>query len=387
VRASRPPLRVALLAEVLATGGGMGRYVREVLRELGRRSDVRLTVMVPPEARDELRSLVPANLDATVELEGRGQIGRALWERYRSGNVLARHGVEVVHGAKQLLPKRMAAASVLTVHDVMPITWPSQFTLAKRILLPRQFRASMGEATVLVAVSHVTARRISTLDPGLAQKTVVIPNGVTTALLDVASEPIRQLDGRDFALVVSDLSPRKNVAMLGDIWDDVWSATGMTLVSVGPQGSRSGKTRQRLDALTRNGRAVRLEHISDAELRWCYEHARVVLLPTIEEGFGLPAIEALALGAPVITSDDDALVEACEGRATHVNPRDPVVWTRAVVEVVQHGVSAASTPPTLSTWEDHVAQLVAVYRTAIDRRGGPPDNAAGAVTDSRDLRT
>jgi len=371
------PLRVAVVASGLGGGGGIARYTAELLRHLGRRDDLEVLPVVPDEARPILDSLAMRNVAEIVADRGRGQVGRALWERHRLGAELERRGTRLVHGTKHLLP-RTTLPTILTAYDVMPITWPQQFRLAKRVLLPRQYRAALEEATGIVSISETTRRRIDRLDPSLGGKVVVVPVGFTSELLEVEPSPLPGLEGVPFALVVGDLSPRKNFALLLDIWDDVFRATGgLELVAVGPDGWRSETTRRRLEQLVRRGAAVSARHVSDGRLRWCYEQARVVLYPTLEEGFGLPVVEALAFGAPVIASTDDAVVEAGQGLPTHVDARDRAGWTAAIVAASGRGREPGARPaPQLRSWADHAAGVVEVYRTVLDaelrrhRRGG-----------------
>src|SRR5207244_2658443 len=160
-----------------------------------------------------------------IEIRGGGQVGRALWERYRLGPILERSGVDVVHGTKHLVPLT-CLPTVLTVHDVMPLTWPQQFKLVKRLLLPRQFMRALRSTTMIVAASRTTARRLAELDPSFAAKTVLAENGVSVELQTVVARPLDAVARDPFALVVGDLSPRKNVALLVDVWERVAAATG-----------------------------------------------------------------------------------------------------------------------------------------------------------------
>jgi glycosyltransferase involved in cell wall biosynthesis len=227
--------------------------------------------------------------------------------------------------------------TVLTVYDVMPLSSPRQFAAAKRLLLPAQYLRSMREATIILAISETTRRRLLAIDPSLESKIRVVPLGVSSELRDVAPDPVPGLGDTPFALVVGDLSPRKNVGMLLDIWEDVHRRTGMTLVVVGPEGWRSRATRHRLERLAHAGVARWFGRVPDAQLRWAYEHARVVLYPSVEEGYGLPIIEALEFGTPMITSTDDALVEVAAGRVRHVDAHDRAAWEDAVVEATSTG--------------------------------------------------
>jgi glycosyltransferase involved in cell wall biosynthesis len=355
-------IRVAYLADTLLGGGGMGRYAREVLAALARRDDVDLVPFVPRDAMTLARELGGGRVIEVEAIRGPTRIGQGLWERLRLGRVAQAHECHLVHGVKHIVPTPVIP-TVLTVHDLMPLTSNEQFGLVKRLLLPSQYRASIEDATTLIAVSHATAARLATEVPGSDSKTVVVPNGVGDGLLQVAATPISSLQGVDFALVVGDLSPRKNVGMLLDIWPEVHASTSAQLVVVGPDGWRSSDTRARLDDATARGIAIRLRDLTDAELRWCYERARVVLCPSVEEGFGLPVAEALALGAPVIASTDAALVEVARGHARHVAPTDRAAWRAAVEDAVR--AEAPRVPVAPPTWQEHADGVVAAYHRAI----------------------
>ncbi len=364
-------LRVALLLDTIQGGGGMGRYAREVLRGLSRRTDVELVVVVPRGAQEIVARLdVGQRIVGHVTIHGQTRIAQGLWERHRLEAALAHHEVDVVHGMKHLVP-RGDLPTVLTVHDVLSLTWPQQFGLLKRKLLPRQYRGSLRDATVLVAVSGTTRDRLVAVDSRLATKTVVAPNGFTPHLRDVPPVPIPSLADRPFALVVGDLSPRKNIGFLLDLWPDLDGAGAeLVLAVVGPDGSRSRATRRRLGHLTAAGLAVRPGRVDDGALRWCYEHACVLLVPTLEEGFGLPVVEAAAFALPTIANPEPALLEAGQGWPTFVPLTDRSGWVDAIVETMTTGRTHRAPSVTFPTWDDHIAILVDAYRRAVDPRFG-----------------
>jgi glycosyltransferase involved in cell wall biosynthesis len=358
-------VRVGYLADAIGGGGGIGRYTRELLGLLGRRDDVELVVVAPP---DDVRGVEQLALPSVVEVlaaGGRGQVARALWERYRLGRVLDRHDVDVVHGTKHLLP-RTALPTVLTVYDVMPLSSPEQFSLAKRILLPRQYRRSLRQATVLVAISETTRARLVAIDPTLAASTRVVPLGFTAELRDVDPVPLPGWAADDsFALVVGDLAPRKNLGLLLDLWPDVHRTTGLGLVVVGPEGWRSAATRKRLEQLEQTGVARWCGRVPDGQLRWAYEHAAMLLFPSREEGYGLPVVEALELGVPIIASNDAALVEIAEGHALHLDPDEREVWRAAILAAVEAGERPRPALGRRLTWTQTADATVAAYRDAI----------------------
>ena len=232
--------------------------------------------------------------------------------------------------------------------------------VAKRLLLPAQFRRSLADATRLVAVSRATRTRLGVLDRAWADKCDVVPNGMSTHLTTVAPLAPPGLDDLAFALVVGDLSPRKNIGALTALWRD--PPAHLLLVVVGPDSGTDSRVRQELLELERLGRAVWVRGAQDPVLRWCYEHARVVLFPTREEGFGLPLLEAMTFHAPVVASDEPALREVANGAPSvrHVDADDRDTW-RAAIEVcaaTERGDDAPSLPP-------GAIRLLAVARTML----------------------
>jgi glycosyltransferase involved in cell wall biosynthesis len=360
------PIRVAVLADTVTGRAGMGRYAREVLRGLARREDVTVVPIVPRAAAGAIEALDLARpvLDQ-IEVPGRTRVEQGLWERYRLGPVLERHPVDVVHGIKHIVP-RTHLPTVLTVHDLVTLTWPQQADLVRRVLLPRQYRASLRSAQVLVTYSEATRHRLTAFDPALGAKAVTAPIGFTPELLATESLPVPDLVGRAFALVVGDLSPRKNIGFLVDVWPEVFAAThGLLLAVVGPDGARSRSTRRRVGKLVEAGLAVRPGRVSEGALRWCYEHARVVLLPTLEEGFGLPVLEAAVFQVPVVANPEPALVEVGQGWPTFVELDDRARWVVAVVEASATRKRPRAPLTNWPTWDEHVAGLVGAYRLAI----------------------
>lgn len=370
--ADSPPLHVGVLADTIDRPGGIGRYTHELVAALGRRDDVRLIIAAPATAVERVHQLAAGHLHAMLTVPARGQLGIALWERYMSGPEFVKAGAEIVHGTKHLVP-RTTLPTVLTVHDLMTITRAHETALAKRLFLPRQYRASLDQARGLIAASQATRDDLSDLDPSWEAKTVVAPNGLSHELLDTRPEPVPGLVDTRFALVVGDLTPRKNVGLLLDIWEDVARATkSFRLVVLGHPGPHSAESTRRLAALEAEGLAVWLRGADDAALRWCYEHATVVLFPTLKEGFGFPVLEALTFGAPVIASNDPALVEVAAGSALvqHLDATDPDAWLRAIA-------SAATVPrqppcgpdpeppPGAVTWDENAAMVVSLYRSLV----------------------
>ena len=132
--------------------GGIGRYVREVLAALGRRTDVRVTVLTTEPGCATVRRTAGSVLESLLVAPRSDQVSLALWARYRSGPAFARSGAEIVIGTKHLVP-RTSEPTMLVVHDLLTITRAHENALVKRVLLPRHFRPG-GNAKRQVCYLH-----------------------------------------------------------------------------------------------------------------------------------------------------------------------------------------------------------------------------------------
>lgn len=352
------PRRWLLLGtHVPASGsaGGMVRYVVELARALADRDDVDLTVLASPAGAPFLADVLGARRVLALPADLPTALRSALERGALVPGLLtasSRRTWDVVHGTKHLLPRRGGARRVLTVHDTLFLDRPQDFPAAKRTLLRRPFLASARAADVCLCVSSATRDRLVHHAPELAARAAVVGLAVAPGLLAAAPVAVPALQGRRFGLVVGDPSPRKNLPFALDVWRRVHQAhPDLQLALAGPPGwgiEDLGDIGARADV-------VRLGQLSDGQLRWCYEQAEVVLCPSLLEGYGLPAVEAVALGARVVTSEDPALVEVSGPFATHL-PLRPDVWSAAVLDLI--AAPKPRTPTTARTWRDVAADTV-----------------------------
>ncbi|TNM59507.1 glycosyltransferase family 4 protein [Streptomyces sp. NP160] len=344
-----------MASHVPASGrlGGIVRYTVELARALAERDDVEVHLLTSPAAADHLAPLVggtgrvhttPAWADPVLPAFERWLLGSRLGDRF-----------DVVQGVKHLLPRGARARTVLTVHDMILADRPRDFPLAKRVLLQRPYAASIRQADALVCVSQATRAALLVHHPQVVGRTAVVLSATSPQLLGAVPEPVEALVGRRFGLVVGDSSPRKNLATAVSAWARLVDGpehadAALALVGPPPWGEEAyGPDHARLVA---SGHLVQLQGVDDAALKWCYEHAAVVLAPSLVEGYGLPAQEALDLGAPLVTSLDPALVEVSAGAATHVDARDVAGWAGAAAERLAAGAARPRPAQHPRTWHD-----------------------------------
>lgn len=353
--------------------GGMIRYTVEVLRALEARTDVEVEVHCQATTVPFLRGELGIAAERLHTGASGSTIRDSLTERRGLTGLISRIEPDVVFGTKQLLPRAVGGEiRALAVHDLLPFERPGDFGLAKRLLLPPFYRRSLGEADVLTCVSAATRDRLVERLPSTADRAVVVPNAMTSTLRSVPSEPITGLDGRRFALVVGDRSHRKNLGFVVDLWPQVVARrSDAHLAVVGPPGWGRNERLPGLDELVAAGAASTHELVPDRQLRWAYEHAAVTLCPSLLEGFGLPVLEALSLGCPVVVSTDPAQLEVAGGRGTAIPVDRPVAWADAVVRHLD-GPRPAIPPLPARSWDDVAADLLSeVERVSKGAHGRP----------------
>ncbi|MEO6991342.1 MAG: glycosyltransferase [Candidatus Baltobacteraceae bacterium] len=224
--------------------------------------------------------------------------------------------------------------ALVTLHDVFAFTEPARGFIARRREqgpIRRAVRRAARIATdsafsreEIVRVLHVPRERMSVVE--LAPEPFFVPG---------PSQVPPELAGRRFALFVAGPEARKNAAFFFDVATRALHAPHETLAIVGNLGAGSER------ALASTGVAHVRFDADDELLRSLYRTANVVCVPSLAEGFGLVAAEALACGAPVIASSTSSLPEATGGAALLADPRDVNAWVRALRSVLDDPATAA----------------------------------------------
>ncbi|WP_245887880.1 glycosyltransferase family 4 protein [Geodermatophilus tzadiensis] len=348
------------------SGGGIVRYTVELARALRARTDVELSVLATASARAFFTELLGSG-DRVLTVPNFPVPVRTALERTGLAQLPAWRRFDVVHGTKHVLPRWGSATGVLTVHDMLPFQRPRDFGLLKRTLLTRPYLASIRQADALLCVSRATQRTVERLVPATAGRTVAVPLAMSTGLRTAEREPVTSLVDREFALIVGDTSPRKNLGLVVDLWPRVVAERpDATLAVVGPPSWGPSELGTNGSESLASGAMQLLGHLSDAQLRWCYENATVVLCPSKLEGFGLPAIEARSFGAPLITSLDPALVEVSGDSAVHLPNDDADAWKSAITAALGAGRIPGTAVP-VRGWDEVAAETVAAVRAVLAR--------------------
>jgi glycosyltransferase involved in cell wall biosynthesis len=329
------PELVVVAEQLLApVPGGTGRYTGELLAALGATVPAGWSVAaVTAWHRD--RAAVPGAHRA-LPLPRRGLT--ALWAR----GVPLWPGGDSVHAPTPLAPPRPRRGRrlVVTVHDTVPYTHPETLTAHGAAWHRAAIERAIRHADAIVVPTAAVAEELRRHAGGPAPVHVV-GHGVPAALLaePADAEPIaRRLGLPDgYVLAVGTIEPRKGLDVLVEAMAGP-GAPDLPVVIAGPPGW-GGVDLPAVAAAhgLPAGRLRLLGRISDAELAVVLRRAAVLAMPSLAEGFGLPVLEAMALGVPVVHSDAPALVEV-SGGTTVITPRgDAGALAAALREIVGNG--------------------------------------------------
>jgi glycosyltransferase involved in cell wall biosynthesis len=246
-------------------------------------------------------------------------------------------GCDVIWASAMVPPPKGSAGMVATVNDLEFLDHPEWHTARGRSFFPRSFKAAAKRSDVIVCPSHIVANRC--MAEGVSSDRIrVVPLGVSSHRVDAAEvDEIRthyQLPD-EFVLWVGTLEPRKNLEGLVSAMQQL----EVPVAVVGPDGWNMSAEDELLRPL--GDRCHRLGKVPDRDLHRLYSAASVFVFPSHAEGFGLPVLEAMAQGTPVVTSQGTATEEAAGGAAVLVDPKDPEHIADAVSSVLCSDVLAA----------------------------------------------
>jgi glycosyltransferase involved in cell wall biosynthesis len=357
---------------------GLGRYARELWAALkqGKPELELIPFALRHKASKGMRDQDSASIKRP-SVDGRLVIG--LWSTLGVPPIESwTSKIDVVHSVE--LDYAVAVSSspwVTTVHDLGPLTHPEYFSKSRPWMRKISIQQAIKKAAVIVAVSNTTAEAIEHIAKRpLSDRLQVVPEGVSkeffipqdgrclSSLKDIPPE------GTPYFLWTGSFNPRKNLKNVVDAFQQVADHIPQHLILAGGLGWDHGSLLVEIDNSPFKNRIHRPGYVSDEQLRALYQGADGFIYVSLMEGFGLPILEAMAGGCPVVTSNISSMPEVAGDAALLVDPKRPSEIANALQrlstdrqlrqELAARGLRRANS----FTWEKSADAMLKIYENA-----------------------
>jgi glycosyltransferase involved in cell wall biosynthesis len=338
-------MHIAINAHLLAhtrsfRRAGVSHYIEQLLQHLARVDQTNQYTIFTTRGLDAAALGLPPHF--TIQPSRFPTINprvRIPWEQFLAPLILRRQRADLFHGTLNVVPLACPVPSVVTIHDLAFIRFPYTFRSYNRTYLDLATRVSVRRATRILAVSEHTKREVVGLLGVPAERVVVTPNAARVHFHPPAAEALAAFRTRhslpeQFVLYVGTLEPRKNLTTLLDAYAQIARQSAVPLLVGGGKGWMYDAVFARLEALGLRDRVHFVGYLDEEELPLWYAAARLFVFPSLYEGFGMPPLEAMACGTPVVTSNSSSLPEVVGDAGLMVAPMDVDALADAIMRLL-----------------------------------------------------
>lgn len=359
---------------------GAGNYIIQLIRALaGLIGEDELVIFAEEKGPALIDLPVTPNIEWRL-IPDKDPAVRLIWEQAFFSRLIREADIDVLHSLHYTRPFRLSCSSVVTFHDMTFFLYPELHTRTKRIFFPQAIKSSARRADFVITVSESTrqdAIRLLGLSP---DRVITIQHGV-----DRAFRPINDIEfGKrvtnkyrlpgKFILYVGLIEPRKNLPLLINAYKKlVDDGIDHNLVLVGRFGWMFDEVLEQIEKLNLTDKVILTGYVEQVDLPMVYNLCDLFVYPTLYEGFGLPALEAMACGIPVITTDVSSLPEIVGEAGLLVPPDDVEALFEGINKVLydeglrlnmaRRGTEQAAK----FSWEWAARSTLEVYRQAIKK--------------------
>ncbi len=353
-------MRILMNALNADNRSGTGRYIVELAKAL-----------LNSTGNDEFLFLWPENLPAPVPdkdvclvRKSSSPASRLYYEHIGADRVARDLKVDIIQHPTGIGPRFSRVPVILTVHDMCFFRHPEWFSHSRSLYYRAVMAAGIRRATHIIADSQATANDIMEI-MGIPESRIdVVPLGVDRCFTPAPEEQIQAIRKQyglpeSFFLFVGTIEPRKNLTRLVSAWRQVRSEVPPLVVA-----GRFGWG----DSILTDKEIIRLDHVPSEKLPTLYSAATAFVWPSLMEGFGLPPLEAMACGTPVLTSNTSSMPEVVGDAAIQVDPLDVDAIASGMIalaqnqelreELRQKGVKRAAA----FSWHTTAEKTMAVYK-------------------------
>ncbi len=351
---------------------GIGRYVVNLASAVKRASpDLNLWLLRDPTALTQ--RLTPPDLPALECAVS----PFSLAQQWRVRSTLRQSRAALYHSAYYLMPYAPGVPSVLTCYDLIPLIYPQYFTATQRLIFRTAHRLALRTARVTLAISEATKNdlvRFFQIDPQRIRVTPLAADAHFQPPSRAAADRVRQQYGLPdrYVLYFGSNKPHKNLPRLVEAFAQAVKGNrpaGIKLVIAGHWDERYPEAKQTTARLGLQDVVKFIGPVIDVDLPAVYGSAELFVFPSEYEGFGLPVLEAMACGAPVVCGNRSSLPEVAGDAALFCDPREVASLTGAIEQVLtDRDLRSALQQRSLDraaqfSWEQTAQHTLEVYRS------------------------
>lgn len=316
---------------IVKNGTGLGSYGRTLVNDLAT-LPLQLRLYAPDQGREDLRRQIIERENVSFCYPVKAPLGKAFWRSKGIVNDLKRDGVQLFHGLSGELPigiSRSGIKSVVTIHDLIFLRHPEYYHWLDTKIYAWKFRQTIKEADHIIAISECTKRDIMDFGQVDDSKISVIYQSCAPKFTShQKSEPDQR-----YILSVGSIETRKNILLavkaLAYLPEDI------SLVVVGRHTTYTDQVLDYVKQHQLEDRVKIMHGVSDEALPALYAGAEAFVYPSRYEGFGIPVIEAISSGLPVVACTGSCLEEAGGPDSLYVDPDDEKAMAHAISQVLK----------------------------------------------------
>jgi glycosyltransferase involved in cell wall biosynthesis len=319
-------MRIAIDTQTtLGQKSGFGFYVKNLTEQLVKVSPKNEYLLFSPKNRKDLSTP-----------------GRWIWDQIGFPKRARKARVDLLHQPCFSAPIFFRGKKVVTCNDLISIFFPENLPLASRLFYSKWEPFSYRHADHIIAISEHTKKDIRALLKIPEEKITVIHLAVSKEFKPVKSPRIlnavtkKYKTGKDYLLHVSTIEPRKNLPFLVRAYAlAIRDGIDTKLVITGKKGWYYDSLFKLVDELNLKNRVVFTGYVDDKDMPALYSGAKAFVFPSLYEGFGLPPLEAMACGTPVISSNTSSMPEVIGNAGILISPKDERLWARNIIKVLK----------------------------------------------------
>jgi glycosyltransferase involved in cell wall biosynthesis len=303
---------------------GFGFYVSNLVEALKKHTGNNLElVLIKPDTEDDF---------STPQ--------RFYWDQFTYPKKAKQAKVDLLHQPCFSAPLGFNKPVVVTIHDIISLLFPETIPFASRMFYSKWMPFSYRKASQIITISESTKKDVVRVLGIPEEKITVIPLGFDKKIQKrVGQQMIAKVKEKyklpeNYLLHIGTLEPRKNLDFLIDVFSGVMQHNeNLGLVITGKKGWYYEGLFEKVKDLSLQKRVIFTGYIDEQDKAAIYQGARIFTFPSIYEGFGLPPLEAMAAGVPVISSDTSSMPEVIGDAGVLISPYDKEAWEKAIIEV------------------------------------------------------